>query len=165
MLGVSIEAQPTEADKVKARRHDNLKLGWAWIRDQVDRGVLEYYQTGKFDRIEQVCESPVRESIKNHLEELRVQNIMWRMPSRQETQPQVAIVDEQLKGSETQRYVVRERFRDNSIYQRWDGDHIVGKEQAPGRDRVIEATVLVTKSGEYHLVSVVAIPEAGFDEV
>lgn len=160
-LGITVEQTGGEHDEERDLLK-RLEVHWTYLRGQIDKAVANYYETGEFRMLELYAERPALDLLREELGNLRERGIVWSMPNRkQKAQTQVTVVSRNLnaQGIPTE-FVVRERFRDFSVYQLYDGERALEEARADGDETVIEATVRVHRGSKCTLTNVTLIPEA-----
>lgn len=158
LLGIEAEKAPSDDDKAKAERQAKIILAWQYLRDRIDRGVLEYLQSGDSEIIRSHVAQPVQEKMIRHLDNLRSNGLLLEQTDRStRTKPRFEVVSEQLnsKGMPTM-FVIRERFTDFAALRAANGQ----ENSAGGQDRAIQAKVEVEDGQHFRLLDVIEVKGA-----
>jgi hypothetical protein len=158
LLGIEAEKAPSTDEKAKAERQAKVVLAWQYLRDRIDRGVLEYLQSGDSQIIRDHVAQPVQGKMIDHLDRLRANGLVLQQPDRStRTKPRFEVVSEQLnaKGMPTS-FVIRENFTDFSVLQATNGQ----ESSAGGRDRAIQAKVEVEDGQHFRLLEIIEVKGA-----
>ena len=159
-IGVKTEAKPTDSDRARAEIHATCEDGYWFLRQMIDKAIMDFYKTGSFDKLEQFVDRPALDAMREKLGELRERQILWMQPDRSKRKPHLKIVESGLvlnrQGLPT-RFVVEERFVDRSVHQFFEGGQPTQALECPGRERTIRATVDVRDGEHYTLRSVTEI--------
>lgn len=161
MLGLKTEAKQTENDKAQAEIQRLCEDGYWFLRQMLDRAVVDFYRTGEFTKLEELVERPALDALKAQLSDLRSRRILWVQPERSKRKPKLTVIPTGLvtnrRGQPT-RFIIEERFVDRSVHQYYVKDEADHQEECPGRERVIRATVDVHNGQTFKLRSVAAVP-------
>lgn len=160
--GIQTEAVPTADQQEATERHDKIRMAWQYLRDRIDKATKHYYATGSFDKLEEFVERPALDLMKEHLTRLRNEGVYWEQPTRQQiTEPRIRVVSEELnKRGQPTNFIVEERFKDFSVYSRLQGDGTYLQDaRADGRERTIQAHVVVRNATDFRLVSVIEVEQ------
>jgi hypothetical protein len=156
-VGVDVEKDDSvDEAKIKERRMMIFKT-WEWVRKEVDRGSQLYLQNGDPAVLQEYVARPAYDAMIAHLDSLAKQGILWAQPERKiKTEAKLEFVSEKLNSQDQPiEFIVRERFRDFSVYRTSGGDVV-----APGREHVIQGKIEVKNGDQFKLISVTEIKEA-----
>lgn len=157
--GVEVSAAPTEDDERRERRHTNIVMAWKWLRDQLDRDIQHYFETGSTEELEKHCVPPALDRLIAQLEVLHSQGKRWRQPERQlRTNFQVEVIDEELDAQRRvpTMFVIQETFTDRSVLET-----STGPIEGEGERRTFKATVLCPGPTDFKLRDVRQVSVGG----
>ena len=162
-IGVKAKKLPTENEVAAGDRREQMIMAWEFVRDRIDKGCSEYLVTGESETLKAYVGRPARDHLIRHLEDLRQRGVRWAQPDRStRTNPRYEISGEQLASDGAlHKFVVEERFNDNSIYAYADGSP---QAQCPGRERVIQGEIEVESGTVYRLIAVTEVQGATLGE-
>lgn len=155
-LGVQAEKEASPSDLQEKERHEKIKQAWGYLRRQIDKGVDEYFRSGDTATLREFVEEPALPTLLAELEKMRSAGIYWSQPDRAtKTSPRMDVISERLnKNQQPERFVVQERFIDNSIYKTLDGR---SERVCEGKERVFQATVDVKGGTSYKLKTIIEV--------
>lgn len=155
VVGVEAEEAPTEKQEEINKKEQKMILAWRWLRDQIDKDVDRYLRTGDRSELEKRIGSPAIDAMLPYLDDLRQKGVLWSRGSdvvRKESQ--VEVVSAELnKQKQPTSFIVRERFRDQSVISGPGGQ----KNVCPGTERVLQARVDVIDGQDYKLLNVIQL--------
>ena len=160
MIGIKTEAKPSEVEIAREEIEATCKDGYWFLRQMIDRAIVDFYQTGSYARLEEFVERPALDALKEKLNDLRSRKIAWVQPDRAKRKPRLDVVPAGLvlnKAGLPTRFVIEERFVDRSQHHHFVGGQVDRTSECPGRERTIRATVDVRNGQDYTLRSVVEV--------
>lgn len=154
-IGVETEEAPTEKESEKKKREDTIILAWRWLRDQIDKDVDQYLRTGDRGQLQQRVGSPAIDALVPYLDDLREKGLLWSRGSDMvRKEAKVEVVSAELnKHKQPTSFVVRERFRDESVISGPGGQ----QSKCQGKERVLQAKVEVIDGQDYRLMNVIQL--------
>ena len=146
---VGVEVKEDEQAKQTEDKQDShqemINIYW-WLREKLDDAIGDFFKTGNYDELENVCQGAALERVKRQLADYEEKNIIWHMPDRRDkTNPQVVVLSEK-----DDLFVCEERFLDFSVLQLLDAQKEVTQESRNrGQPTASNSTVQYDKQGHY----------------
>lgn len=151
--GAKVTKAPSEDQTIRETRHKRLQHAWAYLRQTIDQGINQYFDTGSTEMLRTHMESPALERLEQQLQMLADSGVRWSQPNRKKrTQAAISVIDEIIdQRGLPQEFTVQEEFNDYSLLEQHDQGRKVAEVAHNGERRIFQATVVVRGPQDYRV--------------
>lgn len=153
---IKIVEPKEDQQQIKAQQHAaKIQEMWEWLRGCLDLGAESYQLKNDDSQLRECLSGKALEEVIKYLDQLKVNNVLWRYPDRDKRSDSKLVVDKIIGGTT---FEVTEHFYDYSRLDYIVNNNIAQTKFADGSRKMLKATIQANKNEDiYFITNVVMI--------